>query len=291
MNKKIHLVSANSNNSNGMEAFVKKAFISLNWDVICTDYRVMTKEEVSTRIRYITDAEFLLCIKGERICPEDIFACRIPTILWMQDSIQANQEANFVIQTKAPLFDMIYTFDDYELPFYKQYNKNSFWMPLGADLDTHRFLIRESNKSIDVGFIGNLNNNRINMINALLDKGIPIQYSYSQDKYAEIVSNTKININIGVTPFGIQQRVFEILAMGGFLLTNKLQGGTELFKDKEHLVYYESFDHLVNLCYYYNTHMSEAFEIAKKGRGLVEYGHTYTHRVQQIVEDINVRRT
>ena len=289
MDKRIHLVSANSKNIYGMEAFVKKAFISLGYEVLCTDYRIMSKEEVSTRIRYITDAEFLLCVKGERVCPEDIFTCRIPTILWMQDSIQANQEANFVIQTKAPLFDIVYSFDDYELPFYKKYNKNSYFLPLAADVDTHKKVDVE--KMINVGFVGNLNNNRINMINHLLDKGIPVQYSYSMDKYAEIVSKTKINFNIGITPYGNQQRIFEILAMGGFLLTNKLQGGTELFKNKEHLVYYENLDHLVELCYYYSEHEDGAFEIAKKGREEVESKHTYIHRAQTIIGDINVRRT
>lgn len=289
MHKKVHLVGANTKNKFGMEYFVSKAFKSIGYEVLETDYRIMDKHEVDTRIKYITDVNFLLAIKAERINPESIFSCRVPTVLWGQDSIQTNQEMNFVIQTKASLFDLVYSFDDYELPFYRQYNKNSYWMPLGADFDTHKFLIKDSNKSIFIGFIGNLNNNRISMINFLLDKGVPVQYSYSQDKYAEIVSNTKINLNIGITPFGIQQRVFEILAMGGFLLTNKLQGGTELFKDKEHLVYYNNFDELCELCYYYSMNMDEACKIAKKGREEVESKHTYIHRIQQIIGDINAR--
>src|SRR3972149_1401650 len=176
MNKRIHLVSADSNNKHGMEYFVKKAFLSLGYEVLCTDYRVMSKEEVSNRIKYITDCDFLLAIKAERINPEDIFLCRVTKILWLQDSVEANQEANFVIQTKAPLFDIIYGFAKAELPFYKQFNKNSYWLPLASDVDTHEEINIE--KTIDVGFVGNLNNNRINMINFLLDKGIPIQYSF-----------------------------------------------------------------------------------------------------------------
>src|SRR4030065_2770434 len=185
MNKRIHLVSADSTNKYGMEYFVSKAFKSLGWVVLETDYRVMDKYEVSNRIKYITDVDFLLCIKGDRVCPEDVFACRVPTILWLQDSVEANQEANFIIQTKASLFDIVYSFSKAELPFYKQFNKNSYYLPLAADVDTQGEINIE--KTIDVGFVGNLNNNRINMINFLLDKGIPIQYSYSKDKYNEIV--------------------------------------------------------------------------------------------------------
>lgn len=283
MAKKVHLIGANTKNANGMEFFVSKAFKKLGYEVIETDYRVMSKEEVSTRIRYVTDAEFLLCIKGERIVPEDIFACRIPTVLWMQDSVQANQEANFIIQTKAPLFDIVYSFNKKELPFYRQFNKNAQYLPLAADADIHKYV--NNPKSIDVGLIGNLNQNRVIMINTLLDKGIPIQYSYSQDNYPEIVSKTLINLNIGITDAGYQQRVFEILSMGGFLLSNKVMD-ENIFIDKEHLVYFENLDHCVDLCYYYNKHVEEAEKIAKKGQKEVLENHSYIHRVKQIAGDV-----
>lgn len=285
MCKKIHLVSANSKNPYGMENFVKKGFEQFGYEIIITDYRVMDKYEVSNRIRYITDAEFVLVIKGERICPEDIFACRIPTVLWLQDSVQANQEANFVIQTKAPLFDIVYGFNETEIPFYQKFNKNSYFLPLGADKEIHKDL-KINNKLIDVGFVGNLNSNRINMINYLLDKGIPIQYSYTHKDYVATVNNTKINLNIGITDSGYQQRVFEILCMGGFLLTNKLNGGFELLQDELHLRYYKDFDELVNFCYHYNMNPNEAKEIAERGQDLVLRKHLYINRVQQIVEDV-----
>ena len=129
------------------------------------------------------------------------------------------------------------------------------------------------------------------MINFLLDKGIPIQYTYSKDKYAEIVSQTKINLNIGITEAGYQQRIFEILCAGGFLLTNAVRD-ENIFEDKKHLVYYKNFDDLVNLCYYYNSHMEEAKIIANMGQQEVLEKHTYIHRAQQIVEDVkNARRT
>ena len=289
MNKRIHLVSADSNNKYGTEHFVKKAFISLGYEVLCTDYRVMDKHGVSNRIKYITDVDFLLCIKGERVNPEDVFLCRVPKILWLQDSVEVNQEANFIIQTKSPLFDIVYSFNKAELPFYKQFNKKSYWLPLAADVDIHKEINIE--KTIDVGFCGSLNNNRINMINFLLDKGIPIQYSYSKDKYNEIVSSTKINLNIGITEAGYQQRIYEILCMGGLLLTNAVRD-EDIFEDKKHLVYYKNFDDLVNLCYYYNSHMEEAKIIANMGQQEVLEKHTYIHRAQQIVEDVkNVGRT
>src|SRR3990167_10592785 len=112
--KRVHLVGANTKNLNGLEYFISKAFKDLGYEVIETDYRVMNRHEVSNRIRYITDAEFLLVIKGERINPEDVFACRICKILYLQDSVEANQEANYIVQTKASLFDIVYSFNKAE---------------------------------------------------------------------------------------------------------------------------------------------------------------------------------
>ena len=282
--KKIHLVGANTKNVHGMEFFVSKVFKSLGYEVLETDYRVMDRYEVSTRIRYITDADFLLCIKGERVCPEDIFACRIPTCLWMQDSIQANQEANFIIQTKSPLFDLVYSFSNVELPFYKKFNKNSFYLPLGADKDIHKKVDIE--KTIDVGLVGSLNLNRINMINYLLSVGIPIQYSYSQSNYPEIVSKTTINLNIGISDSGYQMRVFEILCMQGLLFTNLVKD-ENLFKDKEHLIYYNDFNHLYELICYYIDKPEEMKRIAKAGQKEILEKHLYTHRIKEIIDKIN----
>ena len=284
MNKKVHLLSANSNNVNGLEFFVKKAFRQIGWEVLETDYRVMSKELVDTRIKYITDCDFLLCIKGERIKPESIFSCRVPKILWMQDAIQVNQEANFVIQEKSSVFDIVFAFNDADLPFYKQFNENSYFLPLAADPDIHK-LIENENKLIDVGFVGSLNNNRINMINYLLDKGMPVQYNYSIDKYSEIVSNTKININIGKISSGFQQRIFEIVSMGGFLLTNRVDG-IELLQDKEHLIYYNDFNNLYELICYYIDKPEEMNKIAKKGRDEILNNNTYVHRINSIIDEL-----
>mgnify|MGYP001591228625 FL=1 len=284
MFRRVHLVGANTKNIFGMEFFVSKAFKELGWGVLETDYRVMDKYEVETRIKYITDVDFLLTIKGERINPESIFSCRVPTVLWGQDSIQANKEMNFVIQTKAPLFNLVYSFNNQELPFYKQYNKNSHFLPLAADVEIHKNM--DIPKNIDVGFVGNLNNNRINMINYLLDKGVPIQYSYSQQVYAKIVTQTKINLNIGITDSGYQQRVFEILNMGGFLLTNRVKD-ENLFIDKEHLIYYNDFNHLYELICYYIDKPDERERIAKAGQKEVLEKHQYIHRVKEIIDKVN----
>ena len=124
------------------------------------------------------------------------------------------------------------------------------------------------------------------MINHLLNLNIPVQYSYSKDRYAEIVSQTKINLNVGITEAGYQMRVFEIIVMGGFLLTNKVRD-EDIFEDKKHLVYYNDFNHLCELIYYYIDKPEEMERIAKEGQKEVLEKHQYIHRVKSIIDKVN----
>ena len=124
------------------------------------------------------------------------------------------------------------------------------------------------------------------MINHLLNLNIPIQYSYNMDKYTEIISKTKINLNIGITNSGYQQRVFEILCAGGFLLTNKVID-ENLFIDKEHLVYYNDFNHLYELICYYIDKPEEIRRISNSGQQIVLEKHQYIHRIKEIIDKVN----
>lgn len=63
-------------------------------------------------------------------------------------------------------------------------------------------------------------------------------------------------------------RVFETLASGGFLLTEKLEpqaGQESIFRDGEHLVYYRGVDDLIEKCNYYLNHTQERNRIARAG--------------------------
>ena len=84
-------------------------------------------------------------------------------------------------------------------------------------------------------------------------------------------------------------RVFEALACGSFLLTEKVGNGfEELFQDRTHLAMYEreNVDQIVELANFYASHDSEREAIAREGRARVLASHTTTHRAQTIVHTI-----
>lgn len=283
MKYKIHLLSANSSNPYGMESFVKKAFEKIGYTVICTDYRIMSKELVELRIKFIQDCDFLLCIKGERVLPEAVYLCKIPTILWLQDSVQVNKEAQFILQTKAKWFDLVYTFDNSEIPIYKNYGIDALWLPLAADPDMHCQSIKH-NSTLDISFIGALYPNRIKLMEYILQK-YSVYYGHTMDHFAELVSSSKINLNLGILPTGNQQRIFEILNMGGFLLTNNIPDDNKLFTNQQHLVYYDP-SNLLDLIDFYLKNEKERKRVAKLGRIEVLNKHLYEHRVRKIIDDL-----
>lgn len=88
-----------------------------------------------------------------------------------------------------------------------------------------------------------------------------------------IFRDSKINLNITSKTIetGIPQRIFDILACGGFCLTNYQPEVATYFVDGEELVMYESVEDLIEKVDYYLSHEEERIRIAKKGyRKVVE---------------------
>lgn len=98
------------------------------------------------------------------------------------------------------------------------------------------------------------------------------------------MSKIVLNISIGDD---LNMRLFESMATGSFLLTNWLPTLGDLFEDGKHLVTYKTLDELVEKAKYYLEHDEEREKIAKAGQEEVLAKHTYSHRIQTILDVIN----
>lgn len=105
------------------------------------------------------------------------------------------------------------------------------------------------------------------------------------DDMVRILNESKIVLNLGIGPTGIQQRVFEVMGCGSFLLTNEIPEESRLFKDRVHLVYFND-TNIEELAAYYLSHNDEREAIALAGYREVNNGHTFQHRIQKILEDV-----
>ena len=100
-----------------------------------------------------------------------------------------------------------------------------------------------------------------------------------------VFKRSRINLNITLRSIrsGIPLRGFDILGSGGFLLSNYQADFLDFFVPGEDFVYYESKKDLLQKLEYYLRHEDERKAIAKNGHDKVAAGHTYRHRVREIL--------
>ena len=112
------------------------------------------------------------------------------------------------------------------------------------------------------------------------------QRYYPREEISEVYSQSKIVFNTSIND-DLNMRVFEALASGSMLLTDRINNGqSELFKHGSHLVEYSSDEELLQAAEYYLSHEAEREQIAGAGHDLALDRHTYAHRCQLILDTI-----
>lgn len=142
---------------------------------------------------------------------------------------------------------------------------------------------------------------RINLVSGIAKKrGVDI-FTYTKDFMLPGICNhgrvdyfremplvfrqSRVNLNIsrrGIKS-GIPLRAFDVLGSGGFLLSNFQADFLDFFVPGEDFVYYESKEDLLQKVDYYLTHEEERQAIARSGHDKVAAGHTYRHRIREIL--------
>lgn len=106
------------------------------------------------------------------------------------------------------------------------------------------------------------------------------------DDMPYVFNNSKINLNITLRSIqsGIPLRCIDIMASGGFLLSNYQEDFYDSFIPGEDCILYESIDDCIDKCRYYLAHESERTQIALNGLGRIRDNHTYEIRLSQIFD-------
>ncbi|MCC6154860.1 MAG: glycosyltransferase, partial [Candidatus Hydrogenedentes bacterium] len=162
---------------------------------------------------------------------------------------------------------------------------NVAWMPLACSPELHDVGTME--RKFDVAFVGAVPDDPDDRRKKLID-AVNARFPNSfigrawPEEMARIYAQAKIVINISASR-DINMRVFEGLASGALLITDPADGLEELFKDKEHLVVYQSDSDLLENIAHYLMHNAERERIAATGRSLVLSEHTYRHRTRQMM--------
>lgn len=119
------------------------------------------------------------------------------------------------------------------------------------------------------------------MLPAIHNKGI----ADTQTMLPKIYHCSKINLEITSKTFksGMTQRLFDIMAVGGFVISNYQTEIPEYFTPGEDLVLYESIPDLLDKIDYYLTHENERRCIAENGMSKVRKYHNYETKIQEML--------
>lgn len=174
------------------------------------------------------------------------------------------------------------------------------WIQIGFDPEI--FNLTASKKSVDVTFSANnytqfpLSKYRYDIVHALKNRSgfalfgsgwkpvIAGDTNYSLEAQSVILNNSKIAIscsNFNHSKY-ISDRTLRIMGAGTFCLHHHFEDCEELYKDKEHLVYFRSIPEMIDLIDYYLEHEEERERIAKNGYELTHQLYTWDSFVKNI---------
>lgn len=102
----------------------------------------------------------------------------------------------------------------------------------------------------------------------------------------KIIKCSKINLNLTNRPIktGLPLRIFDLMACGGFVLSNYQAEIPELFVPGEDIVLYDSIPDMLSKIEYYLEHEDERLAIAKSGYEKVKQFHSYDERIKMMFE-------
>lgn len=222
---------------------------------------------------------------GPRFLPRDLERLDCPTVCLVGDShTQLDWRQQY-----ARLFSHVFVmFNRQHLPLFHDAGcARVEWLPAACDPAVHQAY--GVAKAFDVVFVGQTlarwHPDRVRLLQRLIDAGFDVHVT------TKVLEEMALALNRGRIVFNrslagdLNMRVFEALAAGSMLLTDRLApeaGLDELFRDRVELVCYGEED-LEALVRHYLDHADEREAIARAGRATVLARHTYAHRVRTLL--------
>lgn len=105
------------------------------------------------------------------------------------------------------------------------------------------------------------------------------------DGALKVFYSSKINLNITLRSIssGIPARVFDIMSVGGFVLSSWQEEIPELFVEGEEIATYKTPEELIDKADYYLRHEDERIKIAMRGYQKVKAHYTWEQRLDKII--------
>jgi hypothetical protein len=218
------------------------------------------------------------------VFPQGIEKLPFPTAAYFTD-LPYNLNRRLLL---APFFDYLFLAHRKYVDVFRKNHPQVFWLPFACDPEIHRRYAEEE-KTYDVAYVGGAGGERGRILANLARQFRMNEYQKPCDpqEMAKIYSRAKIVFNKPERG-ELNMRPFEALSCGSLLVTERnSEGLEELFKNREHCVFYDSPAELVAVIQYYLGHEEQRSHIAQAGRQQCILNHTYFNRVQSVSEALH----
>lgn len=264
------------------------------------------------RLAESTKPDICLIVGGQRVLPKTVAAIKgqgIRIALWTTD---VPIDFKNILEA-ASFYDHLFCAGTEAADIFKAKGlKAVSWVPFACDPHFHQpVALSDGDKKRygrDAIFIGSYYPNRAKLLEAVADKNLGVWGPYWQklpghfalkakatdikmnyDQWVKIFSAAKINIVIHYQDAHVpchqaSPKLFEAMACGCFVLTDRQKDAQALFKDKEHVVFFDDAQDLREKIQYYLNHDEERHRIADHGRREVLAAHTYEHRIKHMLD-------
>ncbi len=165
---------------------------------------------------------------------------------------------------------------------------NVFWLPLGCNPAAHYPV--DAPRDRDVAFAGSVmlpvHQQRYDLLQQLeATFSTHMASRVFRDELCRTIARGKLVFNHSAV-HEVNMRVFEVMAMGRPLITNReseRNGLTDLFEDGKHLILYDGPEDLIEKVRYYLDHDEEREAIAQAGYALATTKHRYLDRIDTLL--------
>lgn len=229
-----------------------------------------------------TPPDLFLFVEGQTyhyFFPKGIMELEIPTAYWATDNylnFRWNKEYH-------ALFDYTFFVQENRIKLAQKAGAdNLYWLPFAAD----EVFQRDHNvdRDIDVGYVGTVIADKKRYFDKLEKKGIKVETPETfVDEIGEYYSRCKIVYNI-CARFDTNVRVFEAPAAGALLINqaNVDSGFYRIFTPGVNADVHD-FDDAADVIRSYLNDPEKLKKVAKAGKKTVLEGHTYRHRLEEIL--------
>ena len=218
---------------------------------------------------------------------EYVRSMKVPRLAYFMESMKTRTITKMRYESTVSLWSHILTCDETELEGIKHLGcKNVEYAP--GWVDEKVFYPMDIPVKHEFQFIGYVHKHRLLYVEHFAKHiGMRVGNYGTVEQYAEGINETKVVIGIPSVFQGLAQRVSETLACGKVLLhkvlPEELELSRQVFKDKEHIVFYKTMEEAVELAKYYASHDSEREKIEKSARAEILAKHTILQRAREFI--------